>query len=270
MSFRTLEISEASLAPQGMQFVTVKSAALGQRADVTIYLPPEHAHMQHLPVVTLLHGVYGSHWSWTYQGGAHLTAGQLMREGAIGPMVLVMPSDGLWGDGSGYVKHAHQDFERWIVEEVPQLAARACPAVSTDSPQCIAGLSMGGFAALRLAGRYPGRYKAASAHSALTDIAQLDALIEEPRTDWAIDDSNRSVLAALRSSRDRLPALRLDCGRSDALLDANRQLHQSLLDMNIAHTYQEFEGGHDWHYWKAHLAHSLRFFSHTLQGTPHE
>ena len=44
-----------------------------------------------LPIVTLLHGVYGSHWSWAYQGGAHLTAAELMRQGSICPMVLVMP-----------------------------------------------------------------------------------------------------------------------------------------------------------------------------------
>ena len=101
MKFRTLEISNPAYSPEGMQCVTVKSAALGQRADVSIYIAPEFRHLHHLPIVTLLHGVYGSHWSWAYQGGAHLTAANLMRQGQIEPMVLVMPSDGLWGDGSG-------------------------------------------------------------------------------------------------------------------------------------------------------------------------
>lgn len=33
-------------------------------------------------------------------------------------MVLVMPSDGLFGDGSGYFNHGDKDFEKWIVKDV--------------------------------------------------------------------------------------------------------------------------------------------------------
>lgn len=270
MSFRTLEISDPSLSPAGFQLVTVKSTALRQRADVTIYLPPEFNQLRDLPIVTLLHGVYGSHWAWTYKGAAHLTAAELMCQGAIRPMVLIMPSDGLWGDGSGYVAHQHQDFERWVVEEIPELAVRACTACSSDSPRFIAGLSMGGFAALRLAGQYPTVYKAASAHSALTDMSQIDALIEESRAHWSSEPSSTSVLAALKAAPGPLPALRLDCGQSDALIHANRQLHQAMLDLGIDHTYQEFEGGHDWDYWRAHLTDTLQFFSRTLELHNHD
>ena len=269
MKFRTLERSDPSLMPSGLQCVTVKSSALKQRADVTIFLPAEFGHLRHLPIVTLLHGVYGSHWSWAYQGGAHLLAAELMQQGQISPMVLVMPSDGLWGDGSGYVAHTHahlqQNFEKWIVKEVPEIAAQTCPSCSQQSKHFIAGLSMGGFAALRLAGIYPDRYQAASGHSALTKISQLDALIEESREEWSRDATSSSVLEALKSAQGKLPALRFDCGQSDIFLKANQQLHQSLLELGIAHEYEEFEGGHEWPYWRTHLADSLRFFSRTLK-----
>jgi putative tributyrin esterase len=122
------------------------------------------------------------------------------------------------------------------------------------------GLSMGGLAALRLAGKYSERYKAASGHSSMTEISHMDTLIEESRTGWASDESSLSVLSALQSA-SKLPALRFDCGLDDPYLDANRQLHQALLNLNIAHTYEEFSGGHDWPYWQTHLADSLRFFS---------
>ena len=269
MKFRTLERSDPSLMPSGLQCVTVKSSALKQRADVTIFLPAEFGHLRHLPIVTLLHGVYGSHWSWAYQGGAHLLAAELMQQGQISPMVLVMPSDGLWGDGSGYVAHTHahlqQNFEKWIVEEVPEIAAQTCPSCSQQSKHFIAGLSMGGFAALRLAGIYPDRYQAASGHSALTEISQLDALIEESREEWSRDATSSSVLEALKSAQGKLAALRFDCGQSDIFLKDNQQLHQSLLELGIAHEYEEFEGGHEWPYWRTHLADSLRFFSRTLK-----
>ena len=265
MNFRTLEISDPSLTPDGLQCVTVKSKALKQRADVTLYLPSEFAHHRNLPIVTLLHGVYGSHWSWAFKGAAHLTAAQMMRQGDITPMILVMPSDGLWGDGSGYVPHALQNFENWIAEEVADIAMEVFEACSPQSNRYISGLSMGGFAALRLAGKYPNRFQAASAHSSFSEISQIDALIEESRDHWASDALSCSVLAALKSAQ-HLPPLRFDCGLEDVYLNTNRQLHQDLLSLNIAHTYQEFPGGHDWPYWQLHLADSLRFFSSIEAG----
>ena len=270
--FRTLELSDPAMAPPGLRFVTVKSAALGHRADLLLYVPPQADGLQDVPLVLLLHGVYGSHWAWAFKGGAHHTAQRLIDAGALPPLVLAMPSDGLWGDGSGYVAHAGQDFERWIVDEVPAAAREACSACSVDSPLCIAGLSMGGFGALRLAGRHPHRFVAAAGHSSATDAAQLDPLLAETRAGWAASPLDTSVLDALRSAPAPLPALRFDCGRSDPFINANRRLHEGLLAARITHTYAEHEGGHDWAYWTQHLSDTLRFFGQTLTARrpPHE
>ena len=71
-----------------------------------------------LPVVILLHGVYGSAWSWAHQSGVHLKLNELISQGELPPMILVMPSDGLWGDGSAYLPHNNYNFEKWIIEDV--------------------------------------------------------------------------------------------------------------------------------------------------------
>jgi putative tributyrin esterase len=262
--FRTLEVSDPALAPPGLRFVTVKSAALGQRADVLLYVPPQAEGRRDVPLVLLLHGVYGSHWAWAFQGSAHLTAQRLIDAGAIPPMVLAMPSDGLWGDGSGYVRHAQQDFERWIVDEVPAAARAACAACSEASPLLIAGLSMGGFGALRLAGRHPQRFVAAAGHSSITEASQIDVLLAETRSGWADAPEDQRVLDALRSARAPLPPLRFDCGRDDPFIAANRQLHADLRACCIAHDYAEHEGGHGWDYWSLHLEDTLRFFGAAL------
>ena len=269
---RSLEQSDPALAPDGLQFITVKSPALGQRADITLFVPRQLAQraagVGDVPIVTLLHGVYGSHWAWAFKGGAHRTAARLVNAGVIPPLVIAMPSDGLWGDGSGYVRHGDaargQDIERWIVEDVPAAVRQACPACTPASPQCIAGLSMGGFGALRIAGKHPGQYRAAAAHSAMTDIAQFDGLVAEPRSAWSTASADTSVLDALCTAPGPLPALRLDCGRDDFLIEANRDLHRGLQAAGIAHVYEEFAGGHDWSYWALHLEDTLRFFGATL------
>lgn len=265
-AFRTLELSDPAIAADGLRFATVKSRALRQRADVTLYATPGAGAAADLPIVVLLHGVYGSHWAWALKGGAHRTAARLVGEGALPPVALLMPSDGLWGDGSGYVAHAGRDFERWIVDEVPALAVEAIAGCTPRSPLLVAGLSMGGFGALRLAGKHPRRFAAAAAHSAMTGIAQFDALVEDPRDGWSDAASDRSVAAALLAAKDPLPPIRFDCGRDDPFIETNRALHATLDEAGIAHRYVEREGAHDWPYWSAALEGTLRFFGRVLRG----
>ena len=264
--FRTIEVSDPAIAADGLTFVTVKSRALRRRADVTLYVPPEAQGVADLPIVVLLHGVYGSHWAWALKGRAHLTAARLIAQGMLPPAVLLMPSDGLWGDGSGYVVHADHDVERWIVDEMPALARDIVTGCSARSPLLVAGLSMGGFGALRLAGKYPRRIAAAAALSAVTDATQFDALIEETRAGWNPALADRSVLAALASASGPRPALRIDCGLDDPYLEVNRELHRELQRVEIAHQYAEGPGGHDWGYWSTTLEHTLRFFGEVLHA----
>src|SRR5215469_2791590 len=143
--FRTIEISDPRFEFEGLRCVTVKSRALKHRADLSLFVPPQAGGRTNLPVVILLHGVYGSHWAWALKGGAHRTTQKLIQAGEIPPLILAMPSDGLWGDGSGYLPHSTADFERWIVEEVPDAVRQAVPGVLGSSPLFINGLSMGGF-----------------------------------------------------------------------------------------------------------------------------
>jgi S-formylglutathione hydrolase FrmB len=261
VTFRTFELSDARLDGGELRCITVKSAALGQRADITFHVPSSACGRTGVPLVILLHGVYGSHWAWALKGGAHRTLARLEREEGLPPFVLAMPSDGLWGDGSGYLPHRTQDFERWITFEVPAAVAQAVPEVLATSPLFIAGLSMGGFGALRIAGKYPGRFRAASGHSSLTEFAQLRAFVEEGLGTFTTLNEDRSVLDTLLRNRSRLPRIRFDCGTEDALLPANRTLHAALTEAGIVHDYEEFPGGHEWSYWETHFADTLRFFA---------
>src|SRR3546814_2809346 len=89
--FRTVELSDPGIDPTGLRFMTVKSAALGARADISLFVPDCVAGLADVPIVILLHGVYGSHWAWALKGGAHLTAQRLIDEDTIPPLVLAMP-----------------------------------------------------------------------------------------------------------------------------------------------------------------------------------
>lgn len=253
--FFTTEIADF----QGLNFITVKSNALKKRADLTVFTPLSIS--INTPIVILLHGVYGSHWAWAMKGKAHETAQRLINEGEIKPMILVMPSDGLFSDGSGYVPHKTADYERWIVEDVLQVVKEQIPHATDDSPIFITGLSMGGYGALRLGAKYPSLFRAFSGLSSITHFNQIGEFVsdfQQLKEDALEQDG---VLDWILKHKNELPPFRFDCGQSDVLIDYNRQLHKDLLFHNIPHIYEEFEGEHSWDYWMKHISDTLLFFN---------
>ncbi|MFC7336626.1 alpha/beta hydrolase [Haloferula chungangensis] len=262
--FRTTELANLPSQVGTMKAMTVKSPALSARADLSIFIPDQAKDLSKVPVVILLHGVWGSHWVWSLMGEAHLTLQQMIDAGELPPMILAMPSDGLWGDGSGYLKHAHQDFEKWIVEDVPHAVSEATGNALT-APHFIAGLSMGGFGALRLGAKHPDRFAAFVGHSSITDIAQLPLFVEESLSDYTQEDpSDHSVLETILKHRASLRPFRFDCGVDDLLIEHNRELKRAFDEAGIDHEYEEHPGGHEWPYWVTHLRETLRFFAKQL------
>lgn len=263
MSFRTIEFARPHLLGGDIHHVTVKSASLRRRADISFYVP-SGVESGELPLVILLHGVYGSHWSWLYQGGAHKVLDRLIREENLPPMMLAMPSDGLWGDGSGYLRHRDADCATWIVEEVAEVAVQV-DLRCADHPRFICGLSMGGYGALRLGALNPRKFAGISAHSSITDFVQMRDFVEETLPEFDLVESEPlSVIECMKLNSNRLPPFRFDCGTADPLLEHNRKLHRDLEAAGIPHVYEEFPWGHDWAYWHTHLADSLRFFGTCL------
>ncbi len=259
--FRTICISDPRFETAGLRHVTVKSPALRGRGDLTVWCPD----VTPVGLVVLLHGVYGSHWSWALQGGAHRTAARLIGAGEIAPLALAMPSDGLRGDGSGYLRHPDGiDYEQWIVREVPVAARAALPALGEAVPLCMAGLSMGGFGALRMGAKHHDRFRAIGGHSSITHVSQMTQFVEEDVPAFGTPASEAAVLDALVAAGPRLPPVRFDCGTDDQLIDENRALHAALGALRIPHVYEEFPGAHTWAYWEAHLADTLRFFTAAL------
>lgn len=250
----------------GLHWITVKSNALQKRADISVFVPKGVSLEPGLPLVILLHGVYGSHWAWTAYGQVHETAQQLIDRGEIAPMILAMPSDGLFGDGSAYVPHQQENYESWIVEDVVQVMREQFPVLTADSPLFITGLSMGGFGALRLGAKYPGLFRAFSGLSSITHFEQLQLFVADFPALQAAAMEQDGVFDWLQKNREQIPAFRFDCGSEDLLIEYNRRLHQDLTALNIPHHYEEFPGGHSWEYWQTHIVKTLLFFNACLNS----
>lgn len=256
--FRNANLSDPATAT-GVRFATLYSPALGRRADITVYVPEGGG--DELPLLILLHGVYGSHWNWWVCGHAPETAAAMIHAETMRPFAIAMPSDGLWAEGSGYVQHRDFDAEAWIVEDVPQFLGEVLPRVRTDSFY-LAGLSMGGYGALRMGMKHASKVRGISAHSAVTRVQDLKAFVQEPPEEYLQAGApNADILHWARVHRESLPPIRFDCGRDDSLLSANRVLHRAFENEGIPHVYEEHSGGHTWDYWQQHVRSTFRFIS---------
>jgi enterochelin esterase-like enzyme len=262
-SSMNIAISDPRFERDNVRQITVIGENLKGRGDISVFVPP--GDYESLPIVVLLHGVYASHWAWTQLAGVHLQAMKGINEGLLKPMVLVMPSDGLWGHGSGYMRHRDQDFEEWIMSDVINAVTQSIKQTSSKSALFIAGLSMGGLGALRLGAKYGDRISAVSGLSSMTHAKQLKDFSTDDITGLLEESSTElSVFDIMLKNRNVLPKIRFDCGTSDPLLEYNRVLHLQMLTRHIPHAYYEFVGSHEWPYWEEHIMKTLIFFNEQL------
>jgi putative tributyrin esterase len=263
--FKTLEISNPQYENNNLRFITVKTPNLKGRGDIGVFVPPGVDPKETLPVAILLHGVYGSAWSWAYSSGVHLKANEMIQSGELPPMIIAMPSDGLWGDGSGFLPVDNRNFEKWIAEDVPDALIECINGATKESPLFISGLSMGGFGALRIGAKYAPKFRAMSGHSSITSLPQIKFFVEESLKQYAQDNIiDEDVFETLRYYRNSLPPIRFDCGTNDLLINYNRALHKKLDNEGIPHIFEEYPGGHEWSYWSEHIIQSLKFFAANL------
>jgi len=257
--FPNAQLSPPIPGNENLRFLNFRSEALGSRGDVLLFSPPAIESLHRVPLLLLLHGVYGCQWNWWLNGDLDNIAMEMLRNGESVPLMIAMPSDGLWGDGSGYVPHAHADYEKWIVDDIPICLRELFPQLHPQT-FLMAGLSMGGYGALRLGMKYASRVQGISAHSSITKVAQLSQFIPfPPQVFQFAGEVDTDVLHWANVNRGALPPIRFDCGTEDPLIEVNRELHEALLQLRVPHVYEEFSGGHNWQYWTQQVRRTLAF-----------
>ncbi len=156
-------LSQAGCALAGeVRTELASSKTLGHNMPFTVYLPDGYQSGRKLyPVLYLLHGAGGDERVWVEQGHIKEKADHLIATGAIPPAIIVMPGCPAcwWVDGAK--EKAETAF--WS-DLVPAIEMRY-RTIETRGGRLIAGLSAGGYGAVRFALRYPDRVAAAAALS---------------------------------------------------------------------------------------------------------
>ncbi|MCX7013731.1 MAG: alpha/beta hydrolase family protein [Candidatus Sumerlaeota bacterium] len=203
------------------------------------------------PALYLLHGLSDDHTIW-------LRRTSIDRYVAPLGLAVVMPA----AQRSFYTDMAHGlRYWTFVSEELPALAREFFPLSGAREDNFVAGLSMGGYGAFKLALRCPDRFAAAASLSGAVDIANTAQNVEEAkRVEWAnifgdlkaLPGSENDLMhlaARVARSEGPKPALYAWCGTEDFLYQGNLRFRDHARAIGLPLTYEEGPGAHQWAFW---------------------
>lgn len=203
-----------------------------------------------LPTLYLLHGLSDDHTIWQRRTS-------IERYVADMPMAVVMPTvhRGFYTDqADGY------DYFEFISRELPDICESFFPLSSRREDRFAAGLSMGGYGAMKLGLRCPDRYAAVASLSGVMEFAHALSgdgpfvsaeMARTFGTPQAFNGSDNDIFALAQSLIDsgcEKPRFFSCCGSSDFLIDGNRLFSQTF-GQALGLTYEEGPGEHTWGFW---------------------
>lgn len=225
------------------------SEALQMSTSMNVILPqPARARY---PVLYLLHGLSDDHTTW-------LRRTSIERYADAPGLAVVMPAV----HRSFYADMARGNrYWTFVSQELPALVRSFFPVSRRREDTFVAGLSMGGYGAFKLALSFPQRFAAAASLSGALDQA-ADIECAEPA--WRAEmeamfgdlgkfagSPNDVMHLARRLARSTGPQPRLYqcCGTEDFLYDQNLRFRDQALKLGLDLTYEEGPGEHEWGYW---------------------
>jgi putative tributyrin esterase len=203
------------------------------------------------PVLYLLHGLSDDHTIWQRR-----TSIERYLEGL--DLAVVMPAvhRSFYADmAAGY------HYWTFISQEVPYVAHSLFQLSTRREDTFVAGLSMGGYGAFKLALTFPERFAAAASLSGALDVGRL-AL--DPKNGWLAEasaifgDPARvkgsgndlfTLAKKLAASKGPKPRLYQWCGTEDHLYKDNLRFRKQAQKLGLELDYAESPGTHEWKYW---------------------
>jgi S-formylglutathione hydrolase FrmB len=244
--------------------VNFHSETLGLRSQMNVILPQRKmADAQAGPakrykVLYLLHGLSDDHTAWQRWTSI---------ERYVEPfdMAVIMPAVGR----SFYTDMAcGTKYWTFVSEELPLLVRDLFPVSEKREDTFVAGLSMGGYGAFKLALSHPHRFAAAASFSGALDVRSLigtadGVWLSELRTIFgdlervAGGPRDLFTLAVAGAKSEVRPRLFQYCGKADPLYADNLRFRDFIKPFGYSFTWEEDGGDHTWPYWDAMIQKAL-------------
>lgn len=251
-----------------MALINLKFASeiLGMQTDINVIVPQKstkgqigmsgEAKGEKYKTLLLLHGLSDDNTTW-------LRRSSIERYATENGIAVIMPS----GERSLYTDMKYgENFYTYISEEVPRIAREFLPLSDKREDNFIAGLSMGGYGALKIALRNPERYAAAAGLSSVADVknfidvhAQKVGMLVFGEDMQVPESEDLFALAEKCNGSEWKPRVLMIEGDRDFLIDGNRRLKEKFESLDYDYTYMEAPGVHNWLFWDTHIQYVLKW-----------
>ncbi len=198
----------------------------------------------------LLHGLLGNYTDWVANT-------RILQWAEAKNLAVIMPS----GDNSFYVDQQipNNNYGEFIGKELVDITRRMFPLSHQRKDTFIAGLSMGGYGAIRNGLVYAETFSHIAGLSSAVHFFETPESAESLMGEESVfgdlssalltDQNPRIALSRLKERNALLPRIYMSCGLQDSLLYANRTLKAHFLENGIDLTYEEAPGSHNWDFW---------------------
>ncbi len=231
--------------------VTYDSAVIGTERPYLVYTPPGYDEgTERLPVLYLLHGYTDDEYGWVDVGKATVIADNLLAQGLIDPMIIVMPYGQRSPDALPYEAIGpgfREEYETEMLTEIIPAIEAGYRVVPDARHRAIAGLSMGGMEAAEIGMNHPEVFSTVAMWSAAVydDLATLLTRLT------GLPDGERASFRYVHVA----------VGTEDDLLVRDAALAGYLTSQGVTVDFRTTAGGHSWLLWRAYLVDFLPQFS---------
>jgi S-formylglutathione hydrolase FrmB len=239
------------------------SYILGMQCSANVILPqssPEKQADKPFRTLYLLHGLSDDHNAWTRWTS-------IERYAAEYGIAVVMPNV----NRSFYAdrKNSYQYFT-FVSDELIKIMQEMFPLSDKREDRCAAGLSMGGYGAMKLGLSCPEKFAAAASLSGALDIygrlaAAETGIKEEFKFILDFCDEERQkvdlflLAEKLSKSNQAKPRFYIWCGTEDFLYQDNIKFVDFMKNLNFDFKYEESPGDHSWGCWDLKIQTALKF-----------
>ncbi len=201
------------------------------------------------PVLYLLHGLTDDDTAWTRFSSIERYAGPR-------GLAVVMPQV----HRSFYADEAHgAKFWTFLSQELPGVVQSLFRVSARREDTFVAGLSMGGYGALKWALRHPERFAAAASLSGALDLEHRQSHDQRPHirelmrrvyADRPVSGTDDDLFHLLETAdRASLPSMYVACGTEDHLYPDNQRFRDACKRLGIELSVEFGPGEHEWGYW---------------------
>ncbi len=217
--------------------VEYDSKSVGVKRKMVIYTPPNYSADKHYSVLYLLHGIGGTEWEWVGAGKANVILDNLIADGKIKPMIVVMPNGRARpndrAEGNVFESApAFGVFDKDLLGSIIPYIDSHYSTVADRAHRALAGLSMGGGQSLNFGLANTDTFAYVGGFSSAPNTFAPDKLVPD--------------IAKAKS----LKLLWVSCGDKDGLIGISQGVHKYLKEKKISHIWHVDSGQHDFPVWK--------------------